>query len=63
MALATLAILLSKNNSCTVGAFTNIENHIHKQPDQEQLPYKYLFLAGIEPTSPRVAMKNSTFEN
>ena len=39
-------------NSCIVVAFTNISNHIHKQPDPEQLPtcrsYKYLFLAGIK---------------
>ena len=28
----------TRNYSCIVGAFTNIEKHIHKQSDQEQLP-------------------------
>ena len=51
------------NNSCIVDAFANIENHIHKQPDPEQLPAGHTFFSvwavRIEPATHSTAVDHS----
>ena len=50
------------NYSCIVGALTNIENHIHKQPDPEQLHVAHTNICSVRGSNPRHAAQQSVIQ-